>query len=211
MHPISPSYGWENGVKQIKITEKNLSQSCVLCQLLRSKTLASGSACIKHFSFFYHYLPYVCRVNVIYLTRLVLMARLDIWCSNSLYLKNQITKIEQKQIFCGPSKIFKNGSWPINICLKYFMTPTKTLCPPSYILNVQCLKQYKLGNIQELAFAVFAFRNIVDILNFYEHWVMTYSIIVLVILHVSTILWVSAFFSLYKPCFFRSFLIFSLW
>ena len=90
------------------------------------------------------------------------------------------------------------------------MTPTKTLCPPSYILNVQYLKQYKLGNIQELAFAVFAFRNIVDILNFYEHWVMTYSIIVLVILHVSTILWVSAFFSLYKPCFFRSFLIFSL-
>ena len=52
MHSISPSYGWENGVKQIKITEKNLSQSCILCQLLRSKTLASGSACIKHFSFF---------------------------------------------------------------------------------------------------------------------------------------------------------------
>ena len=138
------------------------------------------------------------------------MASLDILCFNPFNLKNKIMKIEHKKIFRGPSKVLKNISWPINICLKYFMTPTKTLCPPSYILNVQCLKQCKLGNIQELAFAVFAFRNIVDILNFYEHWVMTYSIIVLVILHVSTILWVSAFFSLYKPCFFRSFLIFSL-
>ena len=139
------------------------------------------------------------------------MARLDIWCSNSLYLKNQITKIEQKQIFCGPLEIFKNGSWPINICLKYFMTPTKILRPPSYILNVQSLKQYKLGNIQELVSAVFAFRNIIDILIFYELWVITYPIIVLVILLASTILWVSAFFSLYKPCFFRRFLIFLLW
>ena len=117
------------------------------------------------------------------------MAHLDIWCSNSLYLKNQITKIEQKQIFCGPSEIFKNGSWPINICLKYFMTPTKILWTPSYILNVQSLKQYKQGNIQEL---VFAFRNI-DILIFYELWVITYSIIVLVILLASTILWVRRF------------------
>ena len=42
----------ENGVKQIKITEINLSQSCVLCQLLRTKSLASGSKCIKHFLLF---------------------------------------------------------------------------------------------------------------------------------------------------------------
>ena len=49
MQPISPNYNWENGVKQIKITEENLSQSCILCQLLRTKTLPSGSKCIKYF------------------------------------------------------------------------------------------------------------------------------------------------------------------
>ena len=42
----------ENGVKQIKDTQENLSQSCILCQLLRTKTLASGSKCIQHFSLF---------------------------------------------------------------------------------------------------------------------------------------------------------------
>ena len=51
-------------------------------------------------------------------------------------------KIEHKKIFCGPSKILKNISWPINICLKYFMAPTKTLWSPSYILNVWSLKVY---------------------------------------------------------------------
>ena len=35
-------------------------------------------------------------------------------------------KIEHKKIFCGPSKILKNISWPINIHLKYFITPTET-------------------------------------------------------------------------------------
>ena len=73
MQPISPNYNWENGVKQIKITEENLSQSCILCQLLRTKTLASGSKCIKHFFYFYHYLPYICWVDVIYLTCLVFL------------------------------------------------------------------------------------------------------------------------------------------
>ena len=52
MQPIIPNYNWENGVKQRKITEENLSQSCVLCQLLRTKTLASGSKYIKRFSLF---------------------------------------------------------------------------------------------------------------------------------------------------------------
>ena len=59
------------------------------------------------------------------------MASLDILCSNHLNLKNKITKIEHKKIFCGPSKILKNISWPINICQKYFMNPTKTLRPPT--------------------------------------------------------------------------------
>ena len=49
------------------------------------------------------------------------MANLDILCFNSFNLKNKIMKIEHKKIFRGPSKILKNISWPINICLKYFM------------------------------------------------------------------------------------------
>ena len=43
---------WENGVKQIKINEENLSQTCILCQLLRTKTLASESKYIQHFFIF---------------------------------------------------------------------------------------------------------------------------------------------------------------
>ena len=50
------------------------------------------------------------------------MASLDILCSNSLNVKSKITKIEHKKIFCGPSKILKNISWPINICLHTFCT-----------------------------------------------------------------------------------------
>ena len=71
--PISPNHHWENGIKQIKITEKKLAQSCILCQLLRAKTLVSGSKCIKHFFEFYHYLPYICWVEVIYLIFLVFL------------------------------------------------------------------------------------------------------------------------------------------
>ena len=58
------------------------------------------------------------------------MASLDILCFNPFSLKNKIMKIEHKKIFRGPSKILKNISWLINICLKYFMVPTKTLQPP---------------------------------------------------------------------------------
>ena len=52
------------------------------------------------------------------------MASLNILRSNTLYLKNKIMKTEHKKIFCGPSKNLTNISWSINICLKYFMTPT---------------------------------------------------------------------------------------
>ena len=44
-------------------------------------------------------------------------------------LKVKISKEHQKK-FCGPSKSFKNISWPINIWLKYFITPTKILRLP---------------------------------------------------------------------------------
>ena len=73
MQPISLNYNWENGVKQIKITEENLSQNCILCQLPRTKTLASWPKWIKHLFFFYHYMPYICWVGVIYLLCLVLL------------------------------------------------------------------------------------------------------------------------------------------
>ena len=47
--------------------------------------------------------------------------------------------MEQRKIFCGPSKILKNILRLISICLKCFMTPTKTLRSISYILNVRSL------------------------------------------------------------------------
>ena len=80
----------------------------------------------------------ICWVDVVYLTCLVCLFGYFVF-QPPLNLKNKITKIEHKKIFCGPSKILKNISWPINICLKYFMTPTKALRPPSYILNVRFL------------------------------------------------------------------------
>ena len=73
MQPISPNYNWENGVKKIKITEENLSQSCILCQLLRAKTIYQGQNESNIFFNFYHYLPYICWVDVIYLTCLVFL------------------------------------------------------------------------------------------------------------------------------------------
>ena len=70
------------------------------------------------------------------------MASLDILCFNPFNLRNKIMKIEQK-IFHGSSKILKNVLWPINICQKYFMAPTKPSAPspppPPYILNVRSL------------------------------------------------------------------------
>ena len=64
------------------------------------------------------------------------MSSLDIFCFNPFNLKNKIMKIEHKEIFCGPSKILKSISWPINTCLKYFMAPTKTLQLP--LLHTKC-------------------------------------------------------------------------
>ena len=77
------------------------------------------------------------------------MAILDILCSKLLNLKNKITKVEHKKIFWGPSKVLNNISWPINICLKYFMNPTK----PSgalYMFNVRSLSNLRLARKIEL-------------------------------------------------------------
>ena len=132
MQPISLNYNLENGVNQIKITEKNLSQNCILCQLLGTKTLVSWSKYIKHFFYFYHYLRHVFWIDVICLTCLFKKVKYPLWLVwifvlQPLNLKNKITKIEHKKIFCGLSKILKNIWWPINI---YLTIPTKTLCPP---------------------------------------------------------------------------------
>ena len=77
------------------------------------------------------------------------MVSLDILCSSPLNLKNKITKLEHKKIFCGPSKLLSNISCPVNICLEYFMTPPKknpsahppNPPPPSYIRNVRYLTE----------------------------------------------------------------------
>ena len=57
------------------------------------------------------------------------MASLDILCFNPFDLKNEFMKIEHKKKLRSPSKVLKNILWPINVCLKYFMAPTKTLRP----------------------------------------------------------------------------------
>ena len=53
-------------------------------------------------------------------------------------------KIEHKEMLRAPSKILKDISWPINICLKYFMAPQKPSGHPSYILNVRSLIWIKI-------------------------------------------------------------------
>ena len=69
------------------------------------------------FFYFYHYLPHTCWVDMIYLTCRV-------------FLKSPWWLVS---IFCIPTPL--NISWTINICLKYFMTATKTLRPlPTYLM-----------------------------------------------------------------------------
>ena len=82
------------------------------------------------------------------------MASLDILCFKPFNLKMEIIKIEHTKIFRGPSKILQNISGPINICLKYFMVPTKTLHPPSYILNVRSLIALTLSKNYEITLLV---------------------------------------------------------
>ena len=104
MQSISPNYSWENGVKQIRLLKKTCHKSCILCQLLRTKTLASGSKCIKHFFLFLPlfalYLLSRCDLfHMSCLSKISLMARSDILCFNHFNLKDKIMKIEHKKIF----------------------------------------------------------------------------------------------------------------
>ena len=91
---------------------------------------------------FHFYLLSGCDLfNMFCRSSISLMATLDNLCSNLLNIRNKIMNIKRKKIFCGPSKMLKYISCPINICLKYFMSPTKTHTVPhgpvSYILNVR--------------------------------------------------------------------------
>ena len=76
---------------------------------------------------------------------------LDILCFNPFNLKNKIMKIEHTKIFHGPSKVLKNFSWLINICLKSFMPPPpqkKTLRHPLLHTAFPKLLADKSGNIK---------------------------------------------------------------
>ena len=51
------------------------------------------------------------------------------FCAQNLLkkkMKKEKRKEAHKKTFCGQSEIFKNISWPINICFKYFIVPKKT-------------------------------------------------------------------------------------
>ena len=141
-HVGSPNYNWENRFKQIRLLKKVCHKvvSCVNCQEERPYHQGQNASNIV---FIFTIICLICRChlfNMSCLSYMSLMASLDILCFNLFNLKNKIMKIEHKKIFRGPSKILKNVSWPINICLKYFMTPTKTIRSPSYMLNVRSLK-----------------------------------------------------------------------
>ena len=145
MQPTSPKYNGENGDKQIKTTKKNLSQSCILCQLLRTKSLISGSKCIKHFFNYFYLLSGCVLFNMSCLALHFLKYPwwlLWIFCAPTPL--NFKIKLPKQKIIRGLWKIVKNVSWPINICLKYLMKlkkPSDPTPPPflSYILNVRFL------------------------------------------------------------------------
>ena len=91
---------------------------------------------------------YICWVDVIYLSCLVFLKSpwwlVWIFCvpthlTLKLNFKIKLRKENTRKYFVTNQKFLKNISWPINICLKYFMTPTKILWPSTYILNVRSL------------------------------------------------------------------------
>ena len=82
-------------------------------------------------------------------------------------------KIERKKIFCDPSKILKNISWPINICLKYFTAPTKTHrpLPASYMFSVRSLRSFLILSNNSFVNVVQVNVNVDSYLNskFFDH------------------------------------------
>ena len=55
MQPISPNYNWENGVKQIKITEENCITKLYLVSIAKDKR--TRSTCTKQFLFILTTIP----------------------------------------------------------------------------------------------------------------------------------------------------------
>ena len=131
MQPISLNYPWQNGVKQIQSAEQKLSQSYILCSIPKDKYLSSRVTMHRKIFFYYFSLhfSYTCWVDVIYLT-----------CLTIPKSPLKINKGEHKKIFCCPSKVFKNTSWPIDIYLEFFMAPAKTFRPP--LLYTWCTAPY---------------------------------------------------------------------
>ena len=116
-----------------------------MCQLLRTNTLPSGSKYIKHFFLFLPVFPlYMLSernlFNMPCLSYISLKASLDILYSNLLNLKNEIMKIGRRNIL-WPIKILKTLSLHINIFLKYFMNPTKTLRPSLHVWSLKFFRE----------------------------------------------------------------------
>ena len=137
MPPISPIYNrkwsktgkeyWRKFVSKLYIESTGKSKDLLIRLKLHETSF-----------YFYYYLPYICLVDVIYLTCFVFLKSawwlVWIFCA-PLNLKNKTTGIEQKKIFRCQSKILKNVSWPINIWLNYFTSPTEFLrTPPTYLM-----------------------------------------------------------------------------
>ena len=147
MQPISQTFPEKMESNRQRVPKKNCHK--VVSCWAQDKTIAKDkdpSSRVKMHQFFffwggvYHHFMYTCWVDVISLTcltfKISLIASLDILFSDSFILQIKITKGEHKNIFCGPSKIFKNISWRTDICLKFFMAPTKTL--RSLLLHTEC-------------------------------------------------------------------------
>ena len=141
MQLINPDYPW----KKIK------SQKCVLWPFTKVRDPSNSFKMHQKLSF-WSLLPFVIMYsskNLIWCLTCLIFLKSSWWpvwtfsAQTHLNFQLNLLKIkirkEHKKIFCGPSKIFENISWPINTCLKYFMTHGKTLQPLSYILNVWSL------------------------------------------------------------------------
>ena len=89
MQPISLNYNWEDGVKQIQITEENLSEKCILCQFVRTKALASGLKCMEHFFFsLFYFSTTICLISVEW------MGGCDLWfIEHVLYFLNLLNRL----------------------------------------------------------------------------------------------------------------------
>ena len=128
----------KNGVKQIQI--KNSQEKCHNCISFTGCNDADRSNGVKTQQPFFYFYTWV---NFTYFLKYLIFLKSPWWqvwtfCTQTLITLKQITKKNRKEThkrtFCDLSNIFKNISWPISICLKYFMTLAKTHQSPSTCL-----------------------------------------------------------------------------